>query len=53
MDLLTGYKAIIGGIGLIALGIYQMTQGEVEQGIQSIASGLGIIGIRAALDRPN
>ena len=54
MDLLTlfsGYKAIIAGLGMIGLGIYQISQGQGEQGIHTIAEGLAVIGLRGGLDQ--
>ena len=49
MAFLDGYKTIVAGVGLIALGIYQLTQGQTEQGITTIAQGLAALGIRRAI----
>jgi hypothetical protein len=42
MDFLK-YKTIFTGLGLIGLGIYQLTQSQFEAGMASIAAGLGLI----------
>lgn len=39
-------KTIWGGVGLIALGVYHLTQGEVGEGARNILEGLTAIGIR-------
>lgn len=49
--LLDGYKTYIAGIGLIALGVYQITQGQIEVGVQSIIAGLGMMAIRNAITK--
>ncbi len=41
-------KAMISGIGLVALGGYMISQGNNEFGIGIIMNGLGIMGIRDA-----
>jgi len=45
LDWLNGYKTYLGGLGMIGLGVYQISQGEVEAGLKSLAEGLAIIGI--------
>ena len=45
----SGYKSVLAGVGMIGLGIYQMTQGQIEQGIASLTQGLAVIGLRGAL----
>jgi len=55
---LKGYKGKIGGIGLIATGIGIIATGiksgnvweVMPQGLASISAGLGIFGIRVAMD---
>jgi hypothetical protein len=44
-----GYKTVVAGLGFIGLGVYEITQGQAEHGITKIAEGLGLIGIRGAL----
>lgn len=51
MNWLTGYRTLIGGIGLIGLGVYQITDGQVEKGVESIGLGLAAIGIGGKLDK--
>lgn len=51
MRLFEGYKTLMAGIGLLALGVYQITQGEMDQGMRSIAEGLAVIGLGAKLER--
>lgn len=46
---LTGLKTYLAGIGLIALGVYQITEGNVEDGHKTILEGLAIAGFRAAV----
>jgi uncharacterized membrane protein YiaA len=46
---LEGYKTYIAALGLVCLGIYQLTQGETESGIKTIAQGLGLLGLRSAI----
>ena len=48
---LTGYKTYIAGIGMICLGIYQITQGEFDSGMKTIAEGLAVFGVRAAIEK--
>ena len=37
------YKTFIAGIGLIGLGIYQVSQGQLEAGLASVTAGVGLI----------
>jgi hypothetical protein len=46
---LTGLKTYLAALGFIALGVYQITEGEVEVGIQTILGGLTISGFRSAV----
>ncbi len=41
-------KAMLSGLGLVALGGYMMSQGNNEFGLGIIMNGLGIMGIRDA-----
>lgn len=41
--------SVISGIGLVGLGIYQLTQGEVNSAIQSILAGLTSFGLSIGL----
>ena len=46
---LTGAKTYIAGLGMVCLGVYQITEGDVETGTKTVTEGLAIIGIRAAV----
>ena len=41
-----GSKTIWGGVGLIALGIYHLTQGDVSEGARNVLVGLASVGFR-------
>lgn len=51
LDFLAGWKTYISGIGLIGLGLYQISQGNFQEGITSIIAGIGLLSARRALDR--
>lgn len=51
LTLLTGYRTLIAGIGLIGLGVYEMTEGKVDVGAAHIAEGLACIGFGGKLER--
>lgn len=38
------------GIGLVGYGVFQIVQGDQEQGIHSIMEGLGLIFLRSAVN---
>lgn len=42
----SGFKTTVAAVGLVALGVYQLTTGDVVTGGQSIVAGLGILGAR-------
>lgn len=48
---LSGIKTYIAGIGLVGLGIHQLSQGDIQVGIESIAAGLAIIGIGHKIEK--
>jgi hypothetical protein len=52
LDILQGYKTYIAAVGLLALGVYQLTGGDLPTGIHSILAGLAAFGLRSALARP-
>lgn len=47
--MLSGYKTYIVAIGMIAKGIWQITQGDVNGGFQSIMEGLGFAAVRSSI----
>ena len=48
LDWLTS-KTFWAGVGLIGFGVYQLTKGNIETGVQSILAGLAALGIRHAV----
>lgn len=44
-----GYKTYVAGVGLIALGVYQLSQADAADGVKSLAQGLGLLGLRHAI----
>lgn len=50
-DILAGNKSYIAAIGLIGLGIYQLTQKDYVAGIQSFIAAFAAFGIRNAVGR--
>jgi hypothetical protein len=51
MNLLAGYKTYIAAAGLLCLGLYQMSVGDVAQAIQNIFAALATFGVRSAIAR--
>lgn len=51
LDLLPGYKTYLAGVGLIGLGLYQLSQGDIPSAIQSMTAGLGLLFVRRAVER--
>jgi hypothetical protein len=49
MTFLEGYKTYIAALGFLGLGIYQMTQGDMQAGIKSITNALMAFGLRQAI----
>ena len=45
LTFLSGFKTYIAGFGLIGLGIYQCTQGDLNAGLKSVSEGLAVIGL--------
>ena len=48
---LSGFKTYLAGLGLIGLGVYQITEGKLEEGIATISAGLAAIGIGHKMDK--
>lgn len=46
-----GFKTYIAGFGLVGLGLYELSQGQMDQGWQHVAQGLGLIGLRSAMTK--
>jgi uncharacterized membrane protein len=52
LDWLTS-KTFWAGVGLVGFGVYQITQGSIETGVQSILAGLAALGLRHAVAKSN
>lgn len=52
LDLFPGWKTYIAAVGLIGLGVYQLSTGAVTEGVASILAGIALIANRRAVDRP-
>lgn len=51
-DPFPGFKTYVAAIGLVAHGVYQITQGNVDIGVTEVLAGLAAFGLRNAVDRP-
>jgi hypothetical protein len=49
LSYLDGYKTWLAASGLFGLALYQLSQGELEQAVQSFMGGLAAVGIRHAV----
>lgn len=45
LEIMSGYRTYVAAVGAIALGIYLITQGQIEEGIASIVGGIGLLGL--------
>ena len=48
---LTGFKTYIAAVGMIAQGVYLITEGQYMEGWALVNAGLAAFGFRAALDK--
>lgn len=48
---LTGLKTYIAGVGMIAFGVYQITEGDFDAGMKLIMEGFALFGVRAAIGK--
>lgn len=46
-----GWKTWASAVGAMALGVYEMTEGQIEAGIGHIALGCGLIGIGHKIEK--
>jgi len=53
LDWLAGYKTYLAGVGLIGLGLYQISQEHYAEGAASISAGFGLLFARRASARPD
>ena len=51
LDLFSGYKSYVAGVGLIGLGLYQISQRQVAEGVASIMAGVGLLAARRSVVR--
>jgi hypothetical protein len=49
LSVLNGYKTYIAAAGLVGLGVFQLSTGQVPQGLQTILSALTVAGLRGAI----
>lgn len=49
LDLINGYKTYIAALGLLGLAIYQASQGQYDQAMQSFMAALAAAGLRNAI----
>lgn len=49
MNILSGYATYITAIGLLGLGIYQISQGHINEGIETILGALAAAGLRRGI----
>jgi hypothetical protein len=47
--LLSGYKTYLAAVGLVGLAVYQVSQGQLETGIQSFLAAAAATGLRHAI----
>jgi hypothetical protein len=53
LNLLNGYKTYIAALGLVGLAVYQVSQGEYDQAVQSFLGALAAAGLRSAIAKSN
>lgn len=46
-----GAKTYVAAIGLVGLGVYQISQSQLATGVQTILAGLAALGLRHALEK--
>ena len=49
--MMSGWKTWIAVAGAVGLGVYKLSQGDVEGGITAIVGGLSLLGIGHKLDK--
>ena len=48
LKFLSGKKTYLSALGFVAMGIFQITQGQNERGLESITAALTVVGLRHA-----
>lgn len=51
MNALSGYRTYIAAVGLAGLALYQFSQGDYQQGVESFLAALAAFGIRSAVGK--
>jgi hypothetical protein len=51
LNLFDGWKTILAGSSMIVLGLYCITEGNNEQGLQMILTGMAALGLRHAISK--
>lgn len=46
-----GFKTWLSAIGMAALGIYQITEGQLETGIQTVLAAVALVGLGHKLEK--
>jgi hypothetical protein len=49
LSFLSGYKTYLAAAGLVGLGVYQLSQGQIDTAIQSFLGALTAVGLRHAV----
>jgi len=49
--MLEGYKTYIGGAGALLLGLYYLIDGKVEEAVTMFTLGMGLVGLRDAINK--
>jgi hypothetical protein len=49
LNLLSGYKTYLAAAGLFGLAVYQISQGQIDTGVQSFLGALAAAGLRHAV----
>ncbi len=52
LGVLKGYKTYMAAAGLLVLGVYQVSTGQVISGVQTLFSALAAAGLRSAIAGP-
>ncbi|VTT96584.1 unnamed protein product [Gemmataceae bacterium] len=47
---LAGVRTYVAAAGLVGLSVYQLSQGQVEQAVQSFTIALGLLGLRERIE---
>jgi uncharacterized membrane protein YjjP (DUF1212 family) len=48
--MLQGYRTYIAAAGLVGLAVYHLSQGEIQEAVQTALAALAAFGLRKAID---